>query len=290
MASPQYGSIAEPEAVALDLSEDAVRVRVKRRRDGADDGGDNERGTGFVRSTVALLALFLFCSVLVASNYDLVVQTVLATSSKLELVTSSSSSSGPSPGSAPTVVATNTKVLTTPGTSTTSTSTSSSTSSSTSTSTSTSQSTTVLATGTVTGTAATDEAGLLVDFKMNRIGYTPINLSDDVLYYEFIRAKGYSVIYEPHAEMNLVVMDWTDSSVYYKCEFGSACLSEGRPSCNTLHFTHPHTPHPTPPPPQTSSARPRTRKRSTAKRAPFRWTRASPTSTSTSRAPLMTST
>ena len=224
MASPQYGSIAEPGAVALDLSEDAVRVRVKRRRDGADDGGDNdERGTGFVRSTVALLALFLFCSVLVASNYDLVVQTVLATSSKLELVTSSSSSSssGPSPGSAPTVVATNTKVLTTPGTSTTSTSTSTSTSSSTSTS----QSTTVLATGTVTGTAATDEAGLLVDFKMNRIGYTPINLSDDVLYYEFIRAKGYSVIYEPHAEMNLVVMDWTDSSVYYKCEFGSACLS-----------------------------------------------------------------
>jgi len=68
----------------------------------------------------------------------------------------------------------------------------------------------------VVPTVETNAAGELIEFKMNRIGYTPINLSDEILHYTFINEKGYDVIFEPHTEMNLVVLDWTDSSIYYK--------------------------------------------------------------------------
>jgi len=69
-----------------------------------------------------------------------------------------------------------------------------------------------------------------ISFKMNRVGYSPISLGDDVLYYSFL--KNYDVVLEPYAPMALVVVDYTDSTIYYDFE---VCKKEdtSKQDCST---------------------------------------------------------
>ena len=77
--------------------------------------------------------------------------------------------------------------------------------------------TTIVTSDTVTDpTNAQIAAGESVVFKFNRVGYSPITLADEVFYYTFLQTADTDVIIEPFAAMQLVIMDWSDTSVYYK--------------------------------------------------------------------------
>ena len=179
-----YGSLADPEGQVLHAghgTEDPGDERILRdlwaaRKAQAKQELEVQRGGGVARRVSLGLLFLLVCAAMVASNYDYVSRALYAVN--VNLMKTFSSTSGAPAGAATST----TTALVTPE----------------------------------AGTEETDAAGLLIDFKMNRIGYTPINLSDDVLYYTHLREEEYDVIYEPHSEMNLVVMDWTDSSIYYK--------------------------------------------------------------------------